>query len=43
MVGEPDVRDTHANLRLAVDRVRIEDEEHLVNGRGLDRAPRYPA
>jgi competence protein ComEC len=42
VVGEPDVRDTYTNLRLAVDRVRIEDEEHLVKGKVLVRAPRYP-
>jgi hypothetical protein len=40
--GEPDVRDTYTNLRLAMDRVRIEDTEHLVKGRVLIRAPRYP-
>ena len=28
VVGEPDVRDTYTNLRLAVDRVRIEKEDH---------------
>ena len=28
--GEPDVRDTHTNLRLAVDRVQIEREDHSV-------------
>jgi hypothetical protein len=28
VVGEPDVRDTYTNLRLAVDRVRIEREDH---------------
>jgi len=43
VVGEPDVRDTYTNLRLAVDRVRIEEEEHRVKGRVLVRAPRYPA
>ena len=43
LVGEPDVRDTYINLRLAVDRVQIEDEEHLVKGKVLVRAPRYPA
>jgi competence protein ComEC len=43
VVGEPDVRDTYTNLRFAVDRVRIDDEEHLVKGKILVRAPRYPA
>jgi hypothetical protein len=38
VIGEPDVRDTYANLRLVVDRVRIEDEEHLVKGKLLLRA-----
>jgi hypothetical protein len=42
-VAEPDVRDAHTNLRLTVDRPWIEDEEHLVKGRVLVRAPRYPA
>jgi competence protein ComEC len=37
VVGEPDVRDTYTNLRLAVDRVQIEDEEHLVKGKILVR------
>ena len=41
-IGAPDVRDTYTNLRLAVDRVRIDDEEHLVRGRILVRASRYP-
>jgi len=43
VVTEPDVRDTHTNLRLAVDRVQIEEKEHLVKGKVLVRAPRYPA
>jgi competence protein ComEC len=43
MVGEPDVRDTYTNLRLAVDRVQVEDEVNVVKGRVLVRAPRYPA
>ena len=30
VVGEPEVRDTYTNLRLAVDRVQIEGEEHSV-------------
>jgi len=42
VVGEPDVRDTYTNLRLAVDRVRIEEENHSAKGRVLVRAPRYP-
>jgi competence protein ComEC len=42
VAGEPDVRDTYTNLRVAVDRVEIEDAEHLVKGEVLVRAPRYP-
>ena len=42
VVGEPDVRDTYTNLRLDVDRVQIEGEEHGVKGVILVRAPRYP-
>jgi len=36
------VRDTYTNLRLAVDRLQIEGEEHLVKGKVLIRASRYP-
>jgi predicted membrane metal-binding protein len=43
VVGEPDVRDTYTNLRVAVERVQLEDEGHLVKGKVLVRAPRYPA
>jgi len=43
VVSEPDVRDTYTNLRLAVDRVRIEEKEHPVGGMVLVRAPRYPS
>jgi hypothetical protein len=43
VIGEPDVRDTYTNLRLAVDRVWIAEEEYLVQGKILIRAPRYPA
>jgi competence protein ComEC len=43
IVGEPDARETYTNLRLAVDQVQIEDEEHSVKGAILVRAPRYPA
>jgi len=42
VVGEPDVRDTYTNLRLAVDRVEVEGEERAVKGAILVRAPRYP-
>jgi competence protein ComEC len=42
VVGEADVRDTYTNLRLAEDRVEIEEEEHRVKGRVLVRAARYP-
>jgi competence protein ComEC len=38
--GEPDVRDTYTNLRLAVNRVQVEEEEHLVKGLILIRVPR---
>ena len=43
VVGEPDVRDTYTNLRLAVDRVEIEGQELQVKGTILIQAPRYPA
>lgn len=43
VVGEPDVRDTYTNLRLAVDRMAIEEEERSVKGAILVWAPRYPA
>jgi len=43
VVDEPDVRDTYTSLRLAVDRVQIEGKEHLVKGKILVRASRYPA
>jgi hypothetical protein len=43
IVREPDAGDTYTNLRLAVDRVPIEDEEHPVKGTILIQAPRYPA
>lgn len=43
VVGEPDARDTTTNLRLAVDRVRIDGQEHRVKGVILVRAPHYPA
>jgi len=43
VVGESSVRDTHTHLRLALDRVRIDDEEHLVKGKILVRTPHYPA
>jgi competence protein ComEC len=42
VVGEPDARDSYTNLRLAVHRVRIEGKGHLVKGKVLVRAPRYP-
>jgi hypothetical protein len=43
VAGEPDVRDTYTNLRLAVNRVLIEEEEHRVKGKILLRAARHPA
>jgi hypothetical protein len=33
VVGEPDVRDSYTNLRLAVDRVRIDEGKPMVKGR----------
>jgi hypothetical protein len=37
------VRDTYTIPRLAVDRLQIEGEEHLVEGIVLVQAPRYQA
>ena len=42
VVGEPDVRDTYANLRLAAEELEIEGQEREVRGLVLVRAPRYP-
>jgi hypothetical protein len=42
VVGETDARDTHTNLRLAVDQVQVEEEKHPIKGNILARAPRYP-
>ena len=41
MIGEPDVRDTYTNLRLALDRVGIEAEEHQVKSATLVRGVHY--
>ena len=43
VVHEPDVRDSCTNLRLAVDRVQIEEEEHQARSKVPARAPHYPA
>jgi competence protein ComEC len=40
--GEPDVRDTYTNLRVAVVKIEVEGEERDVSGTVLVRAPRYP-
>jgi len=40
--GEPDVRDTYTNLRVAVVKVEVESQERDVRGTVLVRAPRYP-
>ncbi len=40
--GEPDVRDTYTNLRVAVSKIEMEGQEHKVTGVVLVRAPRYP-
>jgi len=40
--GEPDVRDTYTNLRVAVSRLEVDGQEHQVSGTVLVRAPRYP-
>jgi competence protein ComEC len=37
------MQDTYTSLRLAVDRVQIEDEQHQVRRSILVRGPRYPA
>lgn len=36
------MRDTYTSLRLVVDRLQIEDEEHAIEGKILVRAPCYP-
>ncbi|MBL7184294.1 MAG: DNA internalization-related competence protein ComEC/Rec2 [Anaerolineae bacterium] len=40
--GEPDVRDTYTNLRVAVSEIEVDGQEHEVRGTVLVRAPRYP-
>jgi competence protein ComEC len=40
--GEPDVRDTYTNLRVAAESLTLDDQEHTVTGTVLVRAPRYP-
>ncbi len=40
--GEADVRDTYTNLRVAVVKIEVEDQEREVKGTVLVRAPRYP-
>jgi len=40
--GEPDVRDTYTNLRVAVSKIEVEGQERDVRGTVLVRAPPYP-
>jgi len=40
--GEPDVRDTYTNLRVATESLALSDQEYAVTGTVLVRAPRYP-
>ena len=40
--GEPDVRDTYTNLRVAVYEIEVDGQEREVTGTVLVRAPRYP-
>jgi competence protein ComEC len=40
--GEPDVRDTYTNLRVATESLALGDQEYAVTGTVLVRAPRYP-
>jgi competence protein ComEC len=40
--GEPDVRDTYTNLRVAAGSLALGDQEYAVTGTVLVRAPRYP-
>lgn len=40
--GEPDVRDTYTNLRVAVAKIGVDGQERDVKGIVLVRAPRYP-
>ncbi|HIC93814.1 MAG TPA: ComEC family competence protein, partial [Anaerolineae bacterium] len=42
VVGEPDVRATYVNLRVAAEELEIEGREREVRGLVLVRAPRYP-
>ncbi len=41
--GEPDVRDTYTNLRVAAESLVLGEQEYAVRGTVLVRAPRYPA
>lgn len=41
IVAEPDVRDTHVNLRVAVDVTRRYEETTAISGTALVQAPRY--
>ena len=40
--GEPDVRDTYTNLRVAVSKIEVDGQKREVTGTVLVRAPRYP-
>ena len=40
--GEPDVRDTYTNLRVAVAKIEVDGQERDVKGIVLVRVPRYP-
>jgi len=40
--GEPDVRDTYTNLRVAAESLVLGDQKYAVTGTVLVRAPRYP-
>jgi hypothetical protein len=43
VAAQPDVWQTCSQVRLAVDRLQVEDEEHLVKGVILVREQRYPS
>ncbi|MFC1959279.1 ComEC/Rec2 family competence protein [Chloroflexota bacterium] len=41
IIAEPDVRDTHVNLRVATDLTRYYEQEATIQGTALVQAPRY--
>lgn len=41
IIAEPDVRDTHVNLRIAADVTRYYEQEATIQGTALVQAPRY--